>query len=55
MRYFHYQSNKSMSELETKAEKRSYKMNRYGELIIDDDTVYEIDRDCIRCKEKKSR
>ena len=53
MRYFCYHNNEKQPALETKAARAEYKTARGGELIIDDDTVYEIDKDCVRCKEEK--
>lgn len=56
MRYYHYGEKKATQELETEEKEFSgmaEKAGRFGELIIDEDTIYEIDEECIRCKKEK--
>lgn len=30
-------------------------VRKYGELVIEDDTIYEIDEACLNCKRKRER
>lgn len=52
MRYYRYGNYNRKNDLETKEKNTELPLGRYGELIIDEDTIYEIDQECIRCKEK---
>ena len=53
MRYYHYGKAK---ELEANDRIREQKDRRYaGKLVIEEDTIYEIDEDCMRCLEQKSK
>lgn len=53
MRYYRYGSDSRERDLETKEKRQQEVTGCYGELVIDEDTVYEIDEECMRCKEKK--
>lgn len=51
MRYYHYGKAK---ELEANDRLREQKDRRYaGKLVIEEDTIYEIDEDCMHCLEQK--
>lgn len=54
MRYYRYGKgvNEKEKELEAKEKEQSKIIGRFGELIIDEDTIYEIDEECLRCHEK---
>lgn len=53
MRYYHYGRAK---ELEANDRVREKKDRRYsGKLVIEEDTIYEIDEDCMRCLEQKRK
>ena len=28
-------------------------LGRFGELVIEEDTIYELDKECLQCKKKK--
>lgn len=63
MRYYYYGNDVKTARIRQKASALS--ANRYHQLyfqenlfqdqdlIIEDDTVYEIDRECLRCKKNK--
>lgn len=53
MRYYRYGSNVQEKDLEAKEEEQQELIGRFGELVIDEDTIYEIDEECIRCREKE--
>ncbi len=53
MRYYRYGSDQRKKDLEAEEKQRQEVLSRFGELIIDEDTIYEIDEECFRCKEKK--
>ncbi|MDD7403331.1 MAG: hypothetical protein SO170_03640 [Butyribacter sp.] len=57
MRYYRYGSDQQKAELETKEsgkkERQDAWIGRFGELVIEEDTVYEIDEECLKCREKK--
>ena len=53
MRYYHYGKAK---ELEANDRIREQKDRRYaGKLVIEEDTIYEIDEDCMHCLEQKRK
>lgn len=53
MRYYHYGKAK---ELEANDRLREQKDRRYaGKLVIEEDTIYEIDEDCMHCLEQKEK
>ncbi len=52
MRYFYYGMDNRKSVLsadQTKPEQREY---REDDLVIEEDTIYEIDRECEACKKR---
>lgn len=51
MRYYQYGGVKKGHELEAKEKGQGNILGKFGELIIDDDTIYEIDEECLRCRE----
>ncbi len=55
MRYYRYGQNNRKQEAEVnRQEKNSQTMEaQFGKLIIDEDSVYEIDEECLRCKKKE--
>lgn len=56
MTYYHYGKKKTKQDLETEEKEFSRlaeKTGKFGELIIDEDTIYEIDEECIRCKKER--
>lgn len=57
MRYYHYgsmsDSEPEVKKMETFADDTVQTENIDG-LIIDEDTVYEIDEECIKCRKNKS-
>lgn len=58
MRYYHYGDDALELPLESNgvrpvhADTASY---RDRDLIVEDDTIYEIDRECINCKQEKKK
>jgi len=55
MRYYRYGQNDKKQKAEAnKKEKDTQTMEaQFGKLIIDEDSVYEIDEECLRCKKKE--
>lgn len=53
MRYYRYGKKETRQEIEAEEKKESNIIGKFGELIIDEDTVYEIDEECLRCKKDK--
>ena len=53
MRYYRYGNKETKQEIEAEEKEMSNLIGRFGELIIDEDTVYEIDEECIRCKKRE--
>lgn len=51
MRYYQYGGAKKEHELEAKEKGQRSILGKFGQLIIDDDTIYEIDEECLRCRE----
>lgn len=54
MRYYRYGNNIMQQEIEAE-ERRMDRMvtGRFGDLIIDEDTIYEIDEECLRCQQEQ--
>ena len=50
MRYYRYGCDNTKREIETEEKWQKNVMGRFGELIIDEDTVYEIDEECLQCQ-----
>lgn len=53
MRYYRYGCDHTKREIETEEKWQNNVMGRFGELIIDEDTVYEIDEECLQCQKEK--
>lgn len=53
MRYYRYGCDHAKREIETEEKWQNNVMGRFGELIIDEDTVYEIDEECLQCQKEK--
>lgn len=50
MRYYRYGGDKIQHEVEA-SEERQRRMNRnFGKLVIDEDSIYEIDEECLKCR-----
>lgn len=54
MRYYRYGSDRTKHDVEMNMQKQQGGPGCFGELVIDEDTIYEIDKDCVRCREKES-
>ncbi|MCI8771391.1 MAG: hypothetical protein HFH73_09615 [Lachnospiraceae bacterium] len=52
MRYYRYGCDYAAHEIETEENWQSSVMGRFGELVIDEDTVYEIDEECLHCRKE---
>ena len=50
MRYYRYGCDNTKREIETEEKWQKNVMGRFGELIIDEDSVYEIDEECLQCQ-----
>lgn len=55
MRYYRYGNDVQQKELEAKEKERQDIIGRFGELVIDEDTIYEIDEECLRCREREKK
>lgn len=53
MRYYRYGCDNMRREIETEEKRQINTTGRFGELIIDEDTVYEIDEECLRCQKEE--
>lgn len=52
MRYYRYGKSDWKQEIEAEEKERNPVIGRFGDLVIDEDTVYEIDEECLRCQKK---
>lgn len=52
MRYYKYGKVMEEKESEEKGKGQTEIIGRFGELVIDEDTIYEIDEECLKCREK---
>ena len=55
MRYYKYGKNKIQHEVEANEERQEGLERRFGKLVIDDDSVYEIDEECLQCHKKEAK
>ena len=53
MRYYRYGKKETDQAVEAEEKETHALPGKFGELIIEEDTVYEIDEECLRCKKKK--
>lgn len=53
MRYYRYGTDNTKREVKAEEKRQNNAMERFGELIIDEDTVYEIDEECLRCQKEE--
>lgn len=53
MRYYRYGKEEIGHEVESSERKAKNLKGRFGDLIIDEDTVYEIDEECLRCRREQ--
>lgn len=54
MRYYRYGNKETKQDVEAEEKQSSNVIGKFGELIIDEDTVYEIDEECLRCKKENN-
>ena len=55
MRYYKYGKNKIQHEVEANEERQEGLERRFGKLVIDEDSVYEIDEECLQCHKKEAQ
>lgn len=55
MRYYRYGEDKIQHEVEASEERQKKLAGHFGKLVIDEDSIYEIDEECLRCHEGKMR
>lgn len=57
MKYYYYGSGScSTGELgANEMQHESPPVRRYGELVIEEDTIYEIDEACLNCQKKRKK
>ncbi len=53
MRYYRYGKDIMQQEIETSEKEERKVIGKFGSLVIDEDTIYEIDEECLRCRKKK--
>jgi len=53
MRYYRYGKDTMQREIEASEKERRKVIGQFGSLVIDEDTIYEIDEECIRCQKKE--
>ncbi len=53
MRYYRYGADQSQHDMEHKEKDVKKLLGRFGELVIEEDTIYELDKECLQCKKKK--
>lgn len=53
MRYYRYGREEMRHEVQASERKVKNLTGRFGDLIIDEDTVYEIDEECLRCRREQ--
>lgn len=53
MRYYRYGKDMMQQEIEASEKEERKITGQFGSLVIDEDTVYEIDEECLRCHKKK--
>lgn len=55
MRYYRYGKDGMRHEIEANEKEQKGMPGRFGELIIDEDTIYEIDEECLRCRREEQQ
>lgn len=55
MRYYHYGDSQQDTHSMEITDSFHRSLDKQGELIVEADTIYEIDRDCMNCKAKKEK
>ncbi|RKI41344.1 hypothetical protein D7V86_07600 [bacterium D16-51] len=55
MRYYKYGKDKIQHEVEANEERQEGLGRHFGKLIIDEDSVYEIDEECLQCHKKEAK
>lgn len=53
MRYYRYGKDTMQQEIEASEKERQQVIGQFGSLVIDEDTIYEIDEECLSCQKKK--
>ena len=53
MRYYRYGMDRAAKEVEAEEKGPERTLGRFGDLVIDEDTVYEIDEECLRCQKEQ--
>jgi len=53
MRYYRYGKDRIQHEIEASEERQKRLTGQFGKLVIDEDSVYEIDEECLRCQKEK--
>ncbi len=53
MRYYRYGKDKIQHELEASEEGQKRLARQFGKLVIDEDSIYEIDEECLRCHKEE--